>query len=394
VDVKLVVQAGEHPGRQIPIDAEEFVIGRDSSCQLRLDTDRASHRHCRLLKRGARVLVEDLHSTDGTVVNDRTVRVVELADGDRLRIGPVCFRVDISAGSGDLQEQAEGWIAGALEARPRTAMTRPDPPAVATAQHVLSRLLAREVGERGDRPAAAGAPAPGRARLRVAEVQGITLARIADHALVLDADIGAFGDELGALVDAGQDRIVLDFGDVEFLSSKAIRRIVTHQRRCQATDGLIKLCRLRPDVAEIFTVMNLHRLFEFYPDEASALRGAWPSPKSSPQTVVEPAPPAPGRPGDTPSPPRAQGRRTAPHAGPDPDGPRAPDRPGRPRAGPGHRGRGAPVRHRSRPVLPTAARQPDHQPAPRPDRTARRPGLRARPGGQERHLAGRPEAPG
>jgi anti-anti-sigma factor len=311
VDIKLVAMAGDHPGREIPIEVDEFVIGRGPSCQFQVHADQVSHRHCRILKRSGRVLVEDLHSTNGTLVNDRVIRVVELEDGDRLRVGPVCFRVSIPAGSRDLKERTEDWVVGALEARPRPMATLTDfntnTPMVAT-QQAPGRLPDREARERVERPQARPSAAR-QTHLRVTQEQGIILARIADSALVQDVDIREFDEELNVLVGGGQNRIVLDFGNVEFVSSSAISRLVKYQKQCRAHGGLIRLCKLRREVAQVYKLMNLQRLFELYPDEASALQGEWPAemsrtvldlkvltprqPAAPPQRDVSSSPPAP-----------------------------------------------------------------------------------------------------
>ncbi|HEX8198932.1 MAG TPA: FHA domain-containing protein [Isosphaeraceae bacterium] len=300
MDVKLVAMAGERPGREISVDVDEFVIGRSPSCQYQIHADQISHRHCRILKKSGRVLVEDLRSTNGTLVNDRLIQIVELEDGDRLRVGPFCFRLAIPAGAAALEERAEDWIASALEPRPRPAMnlldSNTDTPAVATAQQVLGRLLVREARQRSDRPAIRIAAAAQRTLVRTPLEGGITGVRVARPMLVQDADVRAFDEELNSLVASGHNRLVLDFVDVEFISSAAISRLVKYHKQCQAQGGLIRLCRLGPAVAQVYRVMNLNRLFEVYPDEASALASVWPPQESptAPDLEVVPA----GRPAD------------------------------------------------------------------------------------------------
>ncbi len=74
------------------------MLGRELSCHLHLDYAKISLRHCRILKKAGRVLVEDLNSTNGTAVNDHPLEreSFELHDGDELRVGPVHFRVSIA----------------------------------------------------------------------------------------------------------------------------------------------------------------------------------------------------------------------------------------------------------------------------------------------------------
>jgi diguanylate cyclase (GGDEF)-like protein len=87
VHAYLVVLAGSNVGEMYKIDGPEVVIGRAMSVQLRLNDDGISRRHCRLLQIGSRVIVEDLGSANGTLVNGDMVQRHELVDGDKIRLG-------------------------------------------------------------------------------------------------------------------------------------------------------------------------------------------------------------------------------------------------------------------------------------------------------------------
>ena len=96
--IMLLVQVEGRPGRAIPVMEPVFVIGRDPSCQLRLDQDTISARHCRIRLEGDRVIVEDLNSRNGTVVNDHAVHETEVRHGDLLRLGSAQFLFSIGSG--------------------------------------------------------------------------------------------------------------------------------------------------------------------------------------------------------------------------------------------------------------------------------------------------------
>jgi pSer/pThr/pTyr-binding forkhead associated (FHA) protein len=70
-------------------------IGRATRADFVLDAALVSRFHCRLSVTPADILeVEDLQSTNGTWVNDRRVGRLELAVGDRLRVGRVEMTVE------------------------------------------------------------------------------------------------------------------------------------------------------------------------------------------------------------------------------------------------------------------------------------------------------------
>lgn len=76
-----------HEGRRTPIEATVVQIGRAPSCEIVLDDRNVSRRHAEIRRRGPVVVLIDLDSTNGTIVNGRRVREHPLADGDRITVG-------------------------------------------------------------------------------------------------------------------------------------------------------------------------------------------------------------------------------------------------------------------------------------------------------------------
>lgn len=87
VHAYLVVLAGSNLGEMYKIEGPESVVGRAMSAQLRLNDDGISRRHCRVLSIGGRVIIEDLGSANGTLVNGEMVQHQELKEGDKIRLG-------------------------------------------------------------------------------------------------------------------------------------------------------------------------------------------------------------------------------------------------------------------------------------------------------------------
>jgi predicted component of type VI protein secretion system len=97
--VSLVVAAGAHQGRTIPITIAEFIIGRDPQCQLRPASQAISKQHCGILIRNGRVFVKDYGSTNGTQVNGELVQgtEVEVENGAAIAVGPLEFTLKVEA---------------------------------------------------------------------------------------------------------------------------------------------------------------------------------------------------------------------------------------------------------------------------------------------------------
>jgi ABC transport system ATP-binding/permease protein len=67
--------------------ARELMIGRSSTCDIHLDSPNVSRRHASLREENKHYFLEDLGSANGTRVNDRPIKRVELQDGDLITVG-------------------------------------------------------------------------------------------------------------------------------------------------------------------------------------------------------------------------------------------------------------------------------------------------------------------
>ena len=70
-------------------------IGRSKDSDVRIEDRYASGLHARLFERGGRHFVEDMSSTNGTLLNGAELRgEAELIDGDTVQIGDTVFRFE------------------------------------------------------------------------------------------------------------------------------------------------------------------------------------------------------------------------------------------------------------------------------------------------------------
>jgi len=84
--------------RSITIGLEAVTIGRDSACEVVLQGTRVSRKHCVLRTaagRGGAVEIEDLRSSNGTVVNGERIATgaIALRDGDVIEVGGMALAV-------------------------------------------------------------------------------------------------------------------------------------------------------------------------------------------------------------------------------------------------------------------------------------------------------------
>lgn len=92
---KLIIQTGKLAGKPLTIPSKEVIIGRDEGCFIRMGSADISRRHCSLRATIDGILVTDLGSSNGTLVNDIPITAPTiLRVGDRLRVGPAVFLAD------------------------------------------------------------------------------------------------------------------------------------------------------------------------------------------------------------------------------------------------------------------------------------------------------------
>jgi diguanylate cyclase (GGDEF)-like protein len=91
-DAALVVLYGEDLGKRYMLAKVETLIGRSSRSDIRVDQESVSRRHAKLSHIGRAVIIRDLQSTNGTLVNDERVAEYELRNGDLVKIGRTIFK--------------------------------------------------------------------------------------------------------------------------------------------------------------------------------------------------------------------------------------------------------------------------------------------------------------
>jgi hypothetical protein len=86
-EVVLEVHEPGRPAHTVPMSGAPIRIGRAPDCELVLRDSRASRRHARLFARDGVLILTDLGSTNGTLVNGNRITEVALGAGDRIQIG-------------------------------------------------------------------------------------------------------------------------------------------------------------------------------------------------------------------------------------------------------------------------------------------------------------------
>ncbi len=109
-------------------------------------------------------------------------------------------------------------------------------------------------------------------RLNVNESGSVTVVTFADSKIIDEGEIQELGQELYALVEGGgAKKLVLNFSNVEFLSSAALGKLISFEKKVRQSKSDLILTNIRPEIYEVFAITKLTKLFQIKDDEADAL---------------------------------------------------------------------------------------------------------------------------
>jgi anti-sigma B factor antagonist len=110
-------------------------------------------------------------------------------------------------------------------------------------------------------------------RIQVSEANGVLVIRFTDRQLFDERTVREVADQILAAVpnDGSPIRLILDFTDINLVSSTLLSKLILLQRRVVASSGKLRLCELSPVIQQVFRTANLDRLFTIDRDQRTAL---------------------------------------------------------------------------------------------------------------------------
>src|SRR6478609_3036756 len=91
----LVMFRSDGERRSFSIARDMTVIGRREDCDLRIPLGDVSRKHCRIVRDGEMLKLEDLGSSNGTFLKAHRVQEALLSPGDSIQVGPVVFVLQV-----------------------------------------------------------------------------------------------------------------------------------------------------------------------------------------------------------------------------------------------------------------------------------------------------------
>ncbi len=77
-------------------------------------------------------------------------------------------------------------------------------------------------------------------------------------------------DLIEALNKTTEERLILDFQNVKFMSSSMLGKLVLVHKKAIEFKVKMKLCSINPEIRQVFKITKLDKLFDIEQDEAAA----------------------------------------------------------------------------------------------------------------------------
>jgi len=113
-----------------------------------------------------------------------------------------------------------------------------------------------------------------RPRISVEYAKNATIVAFTDEKILEETDIQALRESIMSVVEQAElINLVLDFGNVQFLSSAVLGLLIRISKRIYEHGGQLRLCNINPKIYEIFKITRLTKTFHIYKDVESAVKG-------------------------------------------------------------------------------------------------------------------------
>lgn len=109
--------------------------------------------------------------------------------------------------------------------------------------------------------------------VRIIEADDVRIVAFQDRKILEEFTINQIGDELAVLVQSiEQPKILVDFEQVEHLSSAALGMLIKLQNLVAERKGKLKLSNISHPIYEVFKITKLNSFFDIHDTKDDALR--------------------------------------------------------------------------------------------------------------------------
>ena len=112
-----------------------------------------------------------------------------------------------------------------------------------------------------------------RANITTRQQDGVTVVQLQDRKILEEMVINNIGESLAHLMEnQTRPQLLLDFTNVEHLSSAALGMLITLHKQLADKRGQLVLANIHPQIFEVFKITRLNKLFNIQNTTEDALK--------------------------------------------------------------------------------------------------------------------------
>lgn len=105
----------------------------------------------------------------------------------------------------------------------------------------------------------------------IANVKDVRIVEFTNNKILDEGNIADIGASLNSLIDEKtQPKLLLDFSNVEHLSSAALGMLINVNNRVKQKNGQLRLANIQPQIYDVFVITKLNKLFRILPTRQEA----------------------------------------------------------------------------------------------------------------------------
>lgn len=107
--------------------------------------------------------------------------------------------------------------------------------------------------------------AAGESRLKIKRDGSVIEVQFRDRNILDEANIQQIGEEIKGIIEAeAKPKLVINFTDVDHLSSAALGTLITINNRIRTLQGQLRLSNIDQQIYQVFVITKLNKLFEIH----------------------------------------------------------------------------------------------------------------------------------
>ena len=108
--------------------------------------------------------------------------------------------------------------------------------------------------------------------LSVVQEKAARVVEFTNNKILDEGNIADIGSTLNTLIDENENpRILLDFNNVDHLSSAALGMLINANNSIKQRNGQLRLTNIKPQIYEVFVITKLNKLFRIFPSREEAI---------------------------------------------------------------------------------------------------------------------------